>query len=123
MVPSAWRHAGMACSKDMRSVRLLSTIEQGSERNSLSGKEIGFLPHRPARDGREPAHIGEALPAAAAAGNPEGSPSDPVTTDPKGEAGRTVRSAIRRPSATQGAYGGVDRARRSTLCLLRASLR
>ena len=42
------------------------------------------------RSGREPAHIGEALPADLAAGNPEGSPSDPVTTDPKGEAGRDV---------------------------------
>jgi hypothetical protein len=27
------------------------------------------------------------------AGNPEGSPSDPVTTDPKGEVGRTVAQA------------------------------
>jgi hypothetical protein len=43
------------------------------------------LPNRLARDGREPAHIGEALPPSAV-GNPEGSPSDPVTTDPKGEA-------------------------------------
>jgi hypothetical protein len=67
---------------------IASAIEQGSERNSLSGKEIGFLPRRPVRGGREPAHIGEALPAKAAAGNPEGSPSDPVTTDPKGEARR-----------------------------------
>ena len=46
------------------------------------------MPRRPARGGREPAHIGEALPADLAAGNPEGSPSDPVTTDPKGEARR-----------------------------------
>jgi hypothetical protein len=45
------------------------------------------LPHRSAKSDREPAHIGEALPAHVAAGNPEGSPSDPVTTDPKGEAG------------------------------------
>ena len=44
------------------------------------------MPHRLARDGREPAHIGETLPATVAAGNPEGSPSDPLTTDPKGEA-------------------------------------
>jgi hypothetical protein len=44
------------------------------------------LPRRSVRSGREPAHIGEALPADLAAGNPEGSPSDPVTTDPKGEA-------------------------------------
>jgi hypothetical protein len=46
------------------------------------------LPRRPVRGGREPAHIGEALPVAVTAGNPEGSPSDPVTTDPKGEADR-----------------------------------
>ena len=52
----------------------------------MSGKYIN-LPRRHASDGREPAHIGEALPASAA-GNPEGSPSDPVTTDPKGEVGR-----------------------------------
>ena len=45
------------------------------------------MPHHSARSDREPAHIGEALPAVVAAGNPEGSPSDPVTTDPKGEAG------------------------------------
>ena len=45
------------------------------------------------KGGREPAHIGEALPAVVAAGNPEGSPSDPVTTDPKGEVGRTVAPA------------------------------
>ena len=51
----------------------------------MSGKHE-HLPHRLARDGREPAHIGETLPANVAAGNPEGSPSDPLTTDPKGEA-------------------------------------
>ena len=50
----------------------------------MSGKHD--LPSRPVRGGHWPAHIGEALPASAA-GNPEGSPSDPVTTDPKGEAG------------------------------------
>jgi hypothetical protein len=44
------------------------------------------LPHRLARGDREPAHIGETLPAKVVAGNPEGSPSDPLTTDPKGEA-------------------------------------
>jgi hypothetical protein len=50
----------------------------------LSGKHT-HLPRRLARDGREPAHIGETrLPLAA--GDPEGSPSDPLTTDPKGEA-------------------------------------
>jgi hypothetical protein len=51
----------------------------------LSGKQE-YLPRRLARGGREPAHIGETLPANVAAGNPEGSPSDPLTTDPKGEA-------------------------------------
>jgi LAGLIDADG endonuclease len=51
----------------------------------LSGKHK-HLPHRLARGDREPAHIGETLPATVAAGNPEGSPSDPLTTDPKGEA-------------------------------------
>jgi hypothetical protein len=49
------------------------------------------LPRRSARSGRVPAHIGEALPPTAK-GNPEGSPSDPVTTDPKGEAGRDAAS-------------------------------
>ena len=58
-----------------------------SERNSLSGKN--YLPRRSVRSDRVPAHIGEALPLLAK-GNPEGSPSDPVTTDPKGEAGRSI---------------------------------
>jgi hypothetical protein len=43
------------------------------------------LPRRLVRGGREPAHIGETL-LPTAVGNPEGSPSDPLTTDPKGEA-------------------------------------
>jgi hypothetical protein len=91
MVPSAWRHAGEALNKAAPPTR---DSEEDIQRNSLSGKEIGFLPRRPVRGGREPAHIGEALPARVAAGNPEGSPSDPVTTDPKGEARRrTVRGA------------------------------
>ena len=47
------------------------------------------MPRRSARSGRVPAHIGEALPPLAK-GNPEGSPSDPVTTDPKGEARRAA---------------------------------
>ena len=50
----------------------------------MSGKHT-HLPRRLARDGREPAHIGETL-LPMAEGNPEGSPSDPLTTDPKGEA-------------------------------------
>jgi hypothetical protein len=58
----------------------------------LSGKN--YLPRRSARSGRVPAHIGDALPTSVA-GNPEGSPrkfsSDPVTTDPKGEAVRIVQ--------------------------------
>ena len=64
-----------------------------SERNSLSGKN--YLPRHSARGGRVPAHIGEALPPLAK-GNPEGSPSDPVTTDPKGEAGREAAMQRRR---------------------------
>jgi hypothetical protein len=66
------------------------------------------LPRRPVRDGREPAHIGEALPAApAVAGNPEGSPSDPVTTDPKGEAGRPSAAIRNTPALVEdkGTYG------------------
>jgi hypothetical protein len=55
------------------------------------------LPRRSARSGRVPAHIGEALPPIAK-GNPEGSPSDPVTTDPKGEAG--CEAALRQMDAT-----------------------
>ena len=59
----------------------------------MSGKN--YLPRRSARSGRVPAHIGEALPTSVA-GNPEGSPGtcpgDPVTTDPKGEAGRAAAS-------------------------------
>jgi hypothetical protein len=51
----------------------------------LSGKY--YLPSRPARDDVEPAHIGETL-LRQAEGNPEGSPRDPLTTDPKGEVGR-----------------------------------
>ncbi len=43
------------------------------------------MPRRSARSGRVPAHIGETL-LPSAVGNPEGSPSDPLTTDPKGEA-------------------------------------
>ena len=50
----------------------------------MSGKHK-HLPHRLARGDREPAHIGETL-LPLAVGNPEGSPSDPLTTDPKGEA-------------------------------------
>jgi hypothetical protein len=54
----------------------------------LSGKY--YLPHRPARGGSKSGSYRGSLPVARAAanGNPEGSPSDPVTTDPKGEARR-----------------------------------
>ena len=69
------------------------------------------MPRRSARSGRVPAHIGEALPTSVA-GNPEGSPSDPVTTDPKGEAGRVAASVRRRsdlqyagPHHDKAAYG------------------
>ena len=76
----------------------------------MSGKHK-HLPHRLARGDREPAHIGETLPVKMAAGNPEGSPSDPLTTDPKGEACRAPESpeiyAMRNTPALfqrQGAY-------------------
>ena len=71
-----------------------AAASNSSERNSLSGKN--YLPRHSARSDRVPAHIGEALPPLAK-GNPEGSPSDPVTTDPKGEAGR---GAARRPEGS-----------------------
>jgi hypothetical protein len=49
------------------------------------------LPRRPVRDGSKSGSYRGSLPAARAAnGNPEGSPSDPVTTDPKGEARHRV---------------------------------
>jgi hypothetical protein len=69
----------------------------------LSGKN--YLPRRSARSGRVPAHIGEALPPTAK-GNPEGSPSDPVTTDPKGEAGR--QAAQRHLYATRNTPALID---------------
>jgi hypothetical protein len=72
-----------------------AAVSNSSERNSLSGKN--YLPRHSARGDRVPAHIGEALPPSAK-GNPEGSPSDPVTTDPKGEAGR--RAAERPDGST-----------------------
>lgn len=66
------------------------------------------MPRRSVRSGRVPAHIGEALPLLAK-GNPEGSPSDPVTTDPKGEAERAVAMDAFRNTpaliATRAAYG------------------
>jgi hypothetical protein len=49
------------------------------------------LPRRPARvDSTSGSYRGSLPVALATNGNPEGSPSDPVTTDPKGEARRTV---------------------------------
>ena len=55
----------------------------------MSGKNI--LPRHPARDVSTSGSYRGSLPVAQAAnGNPEGSPSDPVTTDPKGEAHRKV---------------------------------
>jgi hypothetical protein len=91
------------------SAELAQCTSNRSERNSLSGKN--YLPRRSARSGRVPAHIGEALPPLAK-GNPEGSPSDPVTTDPKGEAGRRAAerpagSTCNTPAliATRAAYG------------------
>jgi hypothetical protein len=96
IVRAAWRHAEVGgddrpASTGSTSAGLSAEHAQCTsnrpERNSLSGKN--YLPRRSARGGRVPAHIGEALPTSVA-GNPEGSPSDPVTTDPKGEAGRDV---------------------------------
>ena len=72
------------------------------------------MPCRPARGDENPAHIGEAFLSKLANGNPEGSPSDPVTTDPKGEAHRVADEVVPRRNsmrntpaliARQGAYG------------------
>jgi hypothetical protein len=69
------------------------------------------LPSRPARGDVQPAHIGETL-LHPAVGNPEGSPSDPVTTDPKGEVGGSaatpqIYAAYNTPALTAvpSAYG------------------
>ena len=106
IVRAAWRHVEAggddrpAWIEDVDpglSAAIAQCTSNRSERNSLSGKEN--LPRRSARNGRVPAHIGEALPANVAAGNPEGSPSDPVTTDPKGEAGRDA-AVVRGEGAT-----------------------
>ena len=106
IVRAVWRHTEVG--RDDRPARTdvgsglsaerAQCTSNRSERNSLSGKEN--LPRRSARSGRVPAHIGEALPTSVA-GNPEGSrgtqcPIDPVTTDPKGEAGRGAAEARRR---------------------------
>ena len=48
----------------------------------MSGNDS--LPRGSVRSHRRPAHIGEAF-LAQPDGDPEGSPRDPVTTDPKGE--------------------------------------
>jgi hypothetical protein len=63
------------------------------------------LPRGSARSHRRPAHIGEAF-LAPPDGDPEGSPRDPVTTDPKGEV--VSRKADDNTPAlveAQGAYG------------------
>jgi hypothetical protein len=77
----------------------------------LSGKHQ-HLPRHLVRGGREPAHIGETLLSISTKGNPEGSPSDPLTTDPKGEAchaseNPTIYAACNTPAliGRQGAYG------------------
>ncbi len=92
IVRAVWRHTEAGGNDQPAWIEQLdpgpSTVSRAShrsERNSLSGKEN--LPRRSVRSGRVPAHIGETLPPLAV-GNPEGSPSDPLTTDPKGEAGR-----------------------------------
>jgi hypothetical protein len=73
----------------------------------LSGKYN--LPRRPVRDDSKPGSYRGSLPVARAAnGNPEGSPSDPVTTDPKGEA-RHIVVAGNTPALVKerDAYGAV----------------
>jgi len=72
------------------------------------------LPRRLVRGGREPAHIGETL-LSLAEGDPEGSPSDPLTTDPKGEARRAPASpenhaTCKTPALieTRGTYGSAQ---------------
>ncbi len=80
MVPTAWRHAGSALQGGLTAQR--ERDEQGLQRNSLSGKLEGLPRDEVIRLGT-PAHIGEAL-----RGNTEGSPSDPVTTDPMDSIGR-----------------------------------
>jgi hypothetical protein len=74
----------------------------------LSGKY--HLPRGSARSRRESAHIGEALPGGSSpAGNPEGSPRDPVTTDPKGEVvDRQVDDNTPTLVETQGVDGAVS---------------
>jgi LAGLIDADG endonuclease len=91
MVPAAWRHVGTALRKEgaVRSVR----PSKATQRNSLSGKDA-LAP--PPREGWQQDRLISGKPSRLAAqGNPEGSPSDPVTTDPKGEAWRpAVRPQI-----------------------------
>ena len=63
------------------------------------------MPRGSARSHRRPAHIGEAF-LAQPDGDPEGSPRDPVTTDPKGEV-VSLRADDNTPALVeaQGAYG------------------
>ena len=103
--------------------RARSLASNRSQRNSLSGK--CNLPRHPARGGSKTGSYRGSLPVARAAnGNPEGSPSDPVTTDPKGEAVRaSSRAATRRPSPQMGAYGGDVDDKATSFVLLRALVR
>ena len=75
----------------------------------MSGKY--YLPRRSARADSKSGSYRGSLPVARAAanGNPEGSPRDPVTTDPKGEARRTV-AAGNTPALVKerDAYGEVE---------------
>jgi hypothetical protein len=72
----------------------------------LSGNDQ--LPRGPERNRRESAHIGEAF-LAQPDGNPEGSPRDPVTTDPKGEV-VGLRADDNTPTLVeaQGVYGAAS---------------
>jgi hypothetical protein len=122
MVRATWRH--VETGGDDQSAEPQLSVEVGVEesptsnspkRNSLSGKN-DYLPRRSARDGRVPAHIGEAF-LAPPDGDPEGSPSDPVTTDPKGEARRVVASPRERAAGNTPA---LTRRQRDTYGVARA---
>src|SRR5207302_6924920 len=106
--------------------RLMTVVRL--KRNSLSGKN--YLPRRSARSGRVPAHIGEALAARPWVIPREvlGTPSDPVTTDPKGEAGPSAaRRRIERdlqhagPHQYKAAYGMLSTGSKSGSMEARAS--
>jgi hypothetical protein len=95
MVPAAWRHAGTLSTRRTRPLKVCS--------ESLTfGKALSEIPCRVRRtcltapQGAEADRLISGKPYLAAlppAGNPEGSPCDPVTTDPKGEARRAAATS------------------------------